>query len=129
WSSVAPMQYERFGLAAATGADGRIYAIGGFSDFTKSTVEAYNPASNSWSTLAPMPTARVFLAAVAGADGRIYAIGGFNYFGLNNGVDAVALNTVEAYNPASNSWSTLAPMPTARGYLAAVAGADGRIYA
>jgi hypothetical protein len=24
------------------------------------------------------------------------------------------LNTVEAYNPATNSWSTVAPMPTAR---------------
>jgi len=38
-------------------------------------------------------------------------------------------NTVEVYDPASNGWSTAAPMPTARTRLAAVAGPDGKIYA
>ena len=40
-----------------------------------------------------------------------------------------SLNTVEAYTPGSNTWATVAPMPTARGDLAAAAGHDGRIYA
>src|SRR5258708_33016358 len=38
-------------------------------------------------------------------------------------------NTVEVYDFATDSWSEAAPMPTARGYLAVVAGEDGKIYA
>ncbi|MBJ7607865.1 MAG: hypothetical protein JF887_00325, partial [Candidatus Dormibacteraeota bacterium] len=33
------------------------------------------------------------------------------------------------YTPSTNSWATVAPMPTARGFLAAATGPDGRIYA
>jgi hypothetical protein len=36
-------------------------------------------------------------------------------------------NQVEAYDPATDSWSTYAPMPTARHGLGAIA-VDGRIY-
>jgi hypothetical protein len=64
-------------LAAATGSDGRIYAIGGYSyGQALATVEAYDVHSNTWSVVAPLPTAREFLAAATGPDGRIYAIGG-----------------------------------------------------
>ncbi len=129
WTAVAPLPTGRSSLAAALGTDGRIDAIGGYNNGADlSTVEAYNPASNTWSTLAPMPTARQGLAAVAGPDGRIYALGGFNYAlgGINK---SRSLATVEAYNPASNTWTAVASMLTARADLAAVAGPDGRIYA
>ena len=36
---------------------------------------------------------------------------------------------VEAYNPATNSWSTVASLPTPRLLLAAATGKDGRIFA
>jgi hypothetical protein len=36
---------------------------------------------------------------------------------------------VEAYNPVTDSWSSVTPMPTARGGLATAVGGDGRIYA
>ncbi len=122
-----PAHVGRAGLAAATGLDGAIYAIGGLTigdPNVVKTVEAYNPRTNTWSIKAQMPTARTGLAAATGLDGRIYAIGGCltsdGYTGLN---------TVEVYNPATNSWSSAAPMPTARTGLAAVTGPDGRIYA
>jgi N-acetylneuraminic acid mutarotase len=124
WSTVAPMPTARIALAAATGPDGRIYAIGGFNGVALNTVEAYRPRTNTWSTVASMPTARIALAAATGPDGRIYAIGGWNQPGADN-----SLSTVEAYTPATNSWSTVAPMPTARDGLAAATGPDGRIYA
>src|SRR5207302_4087591 len=81
WSTVASMPTARAALAAVTGADGRIYAIGGFSATRGfvNTVEAYTPSTNSWSTVAPMPTPRALLAATTGPDGRIYAIGGVNF--------------------------------------------------
>jgi N-acetylneuraminic acid mutarotase len=125
WSTVASLSTPRAALAAARGPDGRIYAIGGLNGGSfLNTVEVYDPKANSWSPVASMPTARYGLAAVRGPDGRIYAIGGLNSFN-NSGV----LATVEVYDPKTNSWSAVAPMPTARWGLAAVLGLDGRIYA
>ena len=37
-------------------------------------------------------------------------------------------NTVEAYNPSTNTWAPVASMSTVRGQLAATTGRDGRIY-
>ncbi|HLJ92627.1 MAG TPA: kelch repeat-containing protein [Gemmataceae bacterium] len=122
WATVASLPTARAALAAATGLDGRIYAMGGFSAYGGfvNTVEAYNAITNTWSTVAPMPTARADLAATTGADGRIYAIGGVNFSGL--------LSTVEVYNPTTNNWTTAASLPGGRQSLAAATGADGRIY-
>jgi hypothetical protein len=124
WSEVAPLPTSRRSLGAAAGVDGRIYAIGGFDDNFGSvnTVEALTlSTSPNWSTVASLSTARERLAAATGRDGLIYAIGGLN--------GSVALNTVEAYSPFTNSWSTVASLNTARADLATVVGADGRIYA
>jgi len=124
WTTRADLPTRRDSLAAATGADGRIYAIGGCDDNGNplSRVDAYTPSTNSWTAVAPMPTARCELAAVAAPDGRIYALGGFNSNGQH-------LATVEAYTPSTNSWQTVASMPTAREGLGAAVGQDGRIYA
>ncbi len=65
-----------------------------------------------------MPTPRYNLTA-AYSNGKIYAFGGY-YFGPRN--------TVEAYDPANNSWSTVAPMPTARHNCSAVTVSNGRIF-
>jgi hypothetical protein len=115
----------RFDLAAAAGPDGRIYAIGGnASTGPTNIVEAYNPATNTWTRVASMPTPRSGLAAVTGPDGRIYAIGGVDILR-----SPLPLATVEAYTPATNTWTTVASMPTPRELLAAVVGPDGKIYA
>jgi len=126
WNTVAPMSTARTGLAAVT-VNGKIYAIGGRPDYNASTVsfnavEVYDPATNTWSSAAPMPTARGALAAAA-VNGRIYAIGGFAY--SNNLFQP--LDTVEVYDPSSDTWSTAAPMPTRKYDLAAV-GMNGKLY-
>jgi N-acetylneuraminic acid mutarotase len=129
WSTAASMPTARYALAAAV-INGKVYAIGGFnigSGGIVNTVEVYDPISNSWSTLgmagapASIPTARAFLAAAA-VNGKIYAIGG------DPAAGGGYLNTVEAYDPISNSWSTAASMPTARAGLAAAA-VNGKVYA
>ncbi|HEV3085290.1 MAG TPA: kelch repeat-containing protein, partial [Gemmataceae bacterium] len=125
WQFVANMPTARSFLAAAVGPDGRIYAIGGNAAFGPTNiVEAYTPATNTWTTVASMPTPRSGLAAVTGPDGRIYAIGGLDILRSPE-----PLATVEAYTVATNTWTTVASMPTPRQLLAAAVGPDGLIYA
>src|SRR6185312_15402202 len=101
WSELAPLPTGRYSLAAATGADGRIYALGGFNGRYGSgyltTAEVYTPAINTWAAAAPMPTPREFFAAVGAPDGRIFALGGVN----NGGPSASwqVLSTVDVYDP------------------------------
>jgi hypothetical protein len=113
-------------LAATTGPNGRIYAIGGDTTGSLNTVEAYDPATNTWRSMAPMPTARGGLAVATGSDGRIYAMGGAALVG---GVIRTSLDTVEAYDPPTDTWSAVAPLLTPRNSPAAATGPDGRIYA
>jgi N-acetylneuraminic acid mutarotase len=121
------MPTAREGLAAATGPDGRIYAIGGainYGSTVLSTVEAYTPATNTWSTVAPLPTPRAWLAAAEGSDGLIYAMGGITSNSYNTSA------VVEAYNTKTNVWTELPSMPTARSHLGATAGlSNGMVYA
>jgi N-acetylneuraminic acid mutarotase len=128
WSPSAPLPKPRASFAAVTGKDGRIYAMGGYSigDDRLNNLDVYDLKSNTWQALAPMPTARNGLAAVAGPDGRIYAIGGCSFYVSNS---CNVLQTLEIYSPATNTWTTGAPMPTARASLAAGVGRDGRVYA
>lgn len=129
WSPIAPIPTGRTLPGAALASDGRIYVVGGAVNGGYSTaIEAYDPGADTWTSgLAPMPTPRYEVAAVAagqGAQERVYALGGFN-----NGVAGGSFATVEAYDPATDTWSTVAPLPTARRGLAAVRGPDGLVYA
>jgi len=72
-----------------------------------------------WTTKTDMPTARDYLTACSFNE-KIYAIGGLIY-------GDVIIDTVEEYNPATNTWATKAPMPTAR-KGAASAVVNGKIY-
>jgi len=129
----------RFVPSAVMGTDGRIYLLGGTSTSICSSYpdevatpvaynNAYNLTDGTWTTLAPMPTARFAFGAITGSDGRIYAIGG-NSGCFTNCPGQEFLNTVEIYNPSSDTWTTGAPMPTARAGLVLANGPDGRIYA
>ena len=59
---------------------------------------------------------------MAVCDGKIYCIGG------TDDLLKVSLSSVECYDPVTNAWSRLSPMPTARGALGA-ATLNGKIYA
>ncbi len=59
----------------------------------------------TWQQLASMPTARQELASAV-LNGKIYVIGGLN-------ADGISTNTVEVYNPATNTWTSAQPLPLA----------------
>jgi Kelch motif/Collagen triple helix repeat (20 copies) len=81
-------------------------------------------AQGTWETKASMPTARSSLQGAA-LNGLLYAIGG------NNGHDTPI---VEAYNPATDTWSTAAPLnqPNYGGdtgrYGSSAVAVNGKIY-
>jgi N-acetylneuraminic acid mutarotase len=113
WSQHAPMPVARFSLAAAA-SGGIVYAFGGIAPNAWSTsVDAYNPATNSWTTVAQMATPRTGAGAVT-LNGKIYVVGGHVAGGIASGI-------IESYDPANGSWdTTLTPMSTPRAHLAVV---------
>ena len=129
WSEASSIPTPRTEPGVALGQDGKIYVIGGAdTQRRQNVVEAYDPKTDMWARCKPMPTPREALWAVAakGADGRvrIYAIGGRDRSKPGNGLSAV-----EAYDPTTDTWIAMAPMPTPRHALTATLGPDGQIYA
>ncbi|MBX5328720.1 MAG: kelch repeat-containing protein [Candidatus Bathyarchaeota archaeon] len=76
--------------------------------------------SPSWRVKTNMPTARSQAAVIAGDDGKIYVIGGWD--GSN------VLNTVQAYDPMTETWANRAPIPHGVRGAAVTKGSDGIIY-
>lgn len=72
------MNTERYELAAAT-VGNIIYALGGTGNNNNalSSVEAYDPATNTWTSKASMSASRAGLAATT-IGGTLYALGGYN---------------------------------------------------
>ena len=100
--------------------DGRIYVIGGYGGSQR--VDEYDPATGTWTTKSAMPSARRSLSTSA-LDGKIYAFGGY-VPGVPGHLGVV---TVEVYDPATDTWTTVPDMPTGRfGLRTSVV--DGKIY-
>jgi hypothetical protein len=122
WSSGA----LGLGSARSEAADGDtthagfLYVIGGESaGVVQADLQRYDLVMNTWTTLAPMPTARAGAAAAA-VDNNIFVIGGrLSAPGACGGGPYLA--TVEKYDVDTNTWSAVAPLPSARSDLAAVA--------
>lgn len=95
------------GIAAAAIAVVAIMAAnaGVFTDVPES------PEPSTWAEGKPVPTPRTEVTA-AEAGRRIYVMGGFDRTGA-------AVLTVEAYDPESDEWSTIAPLPFALDHAAA----------
>jgi len=119
WTSRASMPTSREHLAAGA-IDSLIYVVGGRVGSTnRNTLEAYSPASNRWYTRASMPTARGGLTAAA-LHGRLYVFGGEFFGSSGSGV----FEETEEYDPATNTWRALEPMPVPRHGLGAAAIGD-----
>ena len=85
------------------------------------SVEVYDPATDSWSTAPPLQTARAGFAAIS-VDGKIYALGGEVLTGENH-----ALTSVEIFDPQRGVWEFGPDLPLPlHGVPAAVV--DGTIY-
>lgn len=121
WTRVADLPSDVFDNSAAV-LDGKVYSIGGGSATgNERATWVYDPGADSWSELPALPTSRA-KPGVAAVGGKIYVTGGW-------GNDADPDSTVNVFEPASETWSTLDgvtnPAPTAAPGTAVV---DGKIY-
>jgi len=108
WTTLEPMPTARAGIGVAV-VDGKIYAIGGSYDSLGET-EEYDPATNTWTKKTSMPTPRMWVG-IAVVENKIYAIGGDSGSWTS---DITPTNVNEVYDPATDTWETLTPMPTKR---------------
>jgi N-acetylneuraminic acid mutarotase len=120
------MPTARIGVTGI-GSNGTIYALGGSTTNSVVTVtganEAYSTEDDTWVSLAPMPTPRRYAMAAVDLHGRIYVIGGGSPM-----FTPPFTNIVERYLPESDTWESLASMPSNRVNAAVTTGLDGLIY-
>jgi N-acetylneuraminic acid mutarotase len=130
WTTGTPSPEAMYGYAS-TAIDGKIYIIGGSktptsqgSNIFVNSNQVYDPQTDKWSLDANLPIVAAYGAAVATegfmAPPLTYVIGGYFFNSFSN--------NVQVYNSYNNSWSTGAPMPTARAYLG-VADVNDILYA
>jgi N-acetylneuraminic acid mutarotase len=109
------MSEEKLHLASGV-IDGKIYVCGGnywklYTSYSN-VLEVYDPANRTWTKKANMPEGLSMHKAVS-LDGYLYVVGGQKK--LNDPDSSIELSqSVYKYDPISNSWSTVAPLPIPR---------------
>jgi hypothetical protein len=109
------------GAAVAIAPGGAIELLG-HSGCPASTANIqFDPFDASYTAKAPMPIARDYLSAALGSNGLIYVVGGTPGCGA-------ATNTVQEYNPVTDSWQLRASLTTPRANPGVVGSSDQKLY-
>ncbi|MFG2063258.1 S8 family serine peptidase [Micromonospora sp. NPDC048871] len=121
WSDIARLPAAVYDNSAAW-LDGKVYSVGGGgSTGTERKAWVYDQGANAWSALPDLPVARS-KPATAAINGKLYAIGGW-------GADDGTVATVDVFDPAAGTWSTVPgatnPAPVA---AAGTAVLGGKVY-
>lgn len=123
------------GASSSAVIGGQIYVAGGIVGSSTTTQAArYNPATNSWTSIAPMPQGRNHAASATNGS-KLYVFGGRGPGSGDSNVVENGFDTVQVYDPATNTWSssaapnaTLAPLPQARGGTGKAVFHNGEFY-
>ena len=118
WTEVVSPPTARSELAAVS-LEGRAYVIGGFGG--ASTLEVYDPATDTWDTLPPLPEALNHLMA-ASYGREIFVFGGYADDNLR-----ITSDRAYAYDIDAQTWRTLAELPVGKAAGTAVSLGD-KIY-
>lgn len=132
WIGLAPLSIPRFEFGLCT-LDQKVYVVGGIATTAggivtqmrqgirkhESSVECWDPVTNTWTSVERMNECRSTLGTVVLA-GELYALGGYN--------GQSCLQSVEKYIPKAKEWQPVAPMIKTRSCFAGAV-LDGMIYA
>ena len=116
WSRGSPMPTPREGAFGAV-LGGQLYVAGGNAGLFQgdsSVLERYDPATDTWTSHSPMRSTRAEGVAVV-AGGKLFAIGGRGRDasecpGANTETNAPC-TSVEAYDPTTDAWTPVVPLP------------------
>jgi N-acetylneuraminic acid mutarotase len=129
WKKGAPFpepDEELYGVAAK----GKLYVFGGWDGGkARGVAYEYDPATDKWTKKTSMPRP-AHHAALAVANGKIYVIGGFvapKDTAIPVGGAWEPIDNAWEYDPSTDSWKPLAPLPGKRG-SAVAAEVGGKIY-
>ena len=121
WVTLKYMPSERQELATGV-LNGKIYVIAGYEirddnlnvPRSTTTVDVYNPATNTWAAAAPLPIANNHNSAAVAA-GKLYAFAGIS-------------GATFVYDPVNDSWTNVAQMIYGHSNTAAVGVINDKIY-
>lgn len=129
WLPVSDMSTARYLHSATLLSDGRVLVTGGINISGPpynlpylSSVEFYDPSTNTWTTGPNMTTPRAGHKATLLQDNRVLVTGGSSD---NSGTST--LSSTEIYNPSTNSWSTAASMSSTHDGHSATLLLNGRV--
>jgi len=110
WKVLAPIGRGPRQEHSVTAVGSKVYVLGGIYTAdgvttTTNRVEVYDTRRDTWSEVAPLPVAMNH-PNVATVGGRIYVLGG-----LSGGASWQALGDSFVYEPRTNHWTALPPMP------------------
>jgi N-acetylneuraminic acid mutarotase len=124
WQAQSPLPRPLHHTTASV-VNNKLYVIGGFGSATWTPTNVnymYDPETHHWTVKTPMPTERGALSAAV-IDDKIYAVGG----ALRKFFRLVNTGANEVYDPDTDQWQKLAPVPTPRDHLA-VSSWQGKLY-
>jgi N-acetylneuraminic acid mutarotase len=108
---MSPIPINLHAMTATLGPDGKIYVFGGTNSklFETDAVEVYDPVTDHWAPGTPMPYGQECACATftSGPDGEVVVLGGWG------DPRKIELDSVVAYNPRTDRWRFLAPLPAA----------------
>ena len=125
WTYAAPVGEEHYG--GFMDSDGTFgYEGGGYSFYYSDNIDdfgKFDPVANTWTPLAPVPDLNNCMAS------GVYApnVNKLFVFGGERVSSATVVNTTRIYDIATNTWSTGAPMPDVRAFMAS-GYYNGKIY-
>lgn len=124
WSAAGTMAVARVQPLMVRLDDGRVLLTGGkdAAGLPLASSDLYDPTTNTITPTGALAQARASATATLLADGRVLVAGG-----LIDQAGATTTATVELYDPTAGTFTTVAPMATARAQHTATALADGRV--
>jgi hypothetical protein len=120
WRATASLSTYRTSYSATLLPDGQVLVLGGSSE---PTAELFDPVAESWRTVGGMPRPRHGHQTTLLPDGRVLVTGGHD----GDPWMPVSHSVVEAYDPATHTWSRLAPLHIPRAGHRATGLVDGRV--